>query len=358
MTPERRNLLIALGAVLLVVVGFLLVPRIQRELAPQPTTAWVAIQPQGSSEAVVETVELAAGSPFRLHAVLEARRRDGSKVYYTQAPALRIGQETVAAEDLRPWEHPEEVKVLWFTVEGAVPYLELRQGDTLDRFRLTEFLRVDWPQAWSIPGRLEPSNDDALVRQGARGENPFGTQRYHVRVELYKQGSGLIPTERYRSWAADEVMEKGRDFPTVIESLPGAIGPASALFGLTQIEPPSAAGTELQRQIQDLTRRRVAFSRLTALDSLLKAVGRQAQDLRWRLLSLDAGIPWSEERGVAPGSLLRVGDRVVVLYLDQGQAGVLDREDLCFDYARGAAVRPLADVFVGGGEVELAPLAG
>lgn len=356
MTRDRRNFLIVLAAVVAVVVALLLAPQVERKLAPRLRTAWVAIEPEGSETAVVGGVKLPAGTPFRLHAVLEAQRRDGSKIYYSEAPALRFGDRPVAPEDLVPWDRPEEVKVLWFTVEGSIPYLELSADRTLESFRMTEFLRADWPQTWSIPGSLDPSNDDALVRRGARGSNPFGTQRYHVRIELYDRGSRLIPVERYTSPDAAAALAEDGDFPTVFESLPGPIGPASTLFGLTQIEPPAGAGGELLRKIQVLTRRHLAFSRVTALEALLRHAGRRTQELEWRLVSLDGRLRWNEPGGVAPGNLLRVGDRVVVLYLDEGEPGALDRGDLCFDFAHGAAVRPLTDVFIGGGEVELASL--
>jgi hypothetical protein len=50
---------------------------------------------------------------------------------------------------------------------------------------------------------------------------------------------------------------------------------------------------------------------------------------------------------VVRGDLLRVGARVVVIYADRGQQSVLDYEDLCFDFAAGAIVRALGDVFSG-----------
>lgn len=364
MSSERRTLWLVFGAVVLVVGALLLWPRVQEQLAPEPDRALVAIQPEGEAEAVVGMVELPAGTPFQLHAVLEATRRDGTTVYYTEAPALRLPDGPVPTDRLLRWDRPQEIKVLWFTVEGAVPYLELDPDETLDRFRMGEFLRPDWPQAWSIPGSLDPANDDALVRTGARPDNPFGTQRYHVRIELYGPGSRLVPERRYGSQEAAELLAAGEDgaadFPTVVSSLPGALGAASALFGLTQIELAPDSGSAGTRGIRTLTRARLAFSRVTAIGALLSAARTTVEALDWRLISLDADLPWSPAGGgeVAPGSLLRVGDRVVILYRDEGKSGVLDRQDLCFDYARGAAVRALNDVFVGGGEVELASLDG
>ena len=48
---------------------------------------------------------------------------------------------------------------------------------------------------------------------------------------------------------------------------------------------------------------------------------------------------------VTPGDLVRVGDRIVVLYSDRGEPGVVDYDDLCFDFVQGAEVRSLGDVF-------------
>lgn len=359
MSTDNRTFWIVLAVVVLAVFAFLLFPRVRRELGPQPVAAHVALQPEGSDVAVVGPVELDAGTPFTLHAVLEAERRDGSKVYYTEAPALRIGGRDVVIRDVEAWnDGATTVKVLWFTVEGAIPYLELEPGEDLSRFRLNAFFRAQWPQTWSIPGRLEPANDDALVRDGAREDNPFGTQRYHVRIELFERGNTVVPRERYRSAAAEEARSDPDSFPTAVAALPGVLAPASKVFGLTQIEPPVGAPGEMVQQIRAWTRSSLAFSRLTMLDALLSTAGLELDDLTWRRVDLDAGVAWETQEGdVVPGVLLRVGDRIVVLYRDRGTEGILDRQDLCFDYARGAAVRPLVDVFSGrGGDVELARL--
>lgn len=355
MSPERRNFLLVIAAAVVVVAALLLWPEVEERLAPEPVTAWVAVEADGSGEAVVGAVEMEAGTSFRLHAVLEARKRDGSPLYYTEAPSLRLPSGPVPAEALKLWDREQEVRVLWFTVEGSVPYLELDPGGTLERFRMTEFLRPDWPQAWSVPGRLEPAHDDSLARERARSSHPFGTQRFHVRIELFGRGSRLVPEERYASWAAPEVQERGRDFPAAIASLPGPLGPLSSLFGLTQVQPPPEPPPGMVSGIRRLTDARLAFSRLTALRSHLEAAGERIGDLEWQLVSLDGEVTWGEG-GAAPGDLVQVGDRWVILYRDQGRPGLLDREDLAFDFVDGAVVRPLGEVFVGGGEVELARL--
>jgi hypothetical protein len=359
MDSDRRIFWVVL-AVVLAGLGLLLFwPRIETTLGPRPVAAWVAVEAEGSGTAVVGPVELAAGRGFTLHAVLEAETRGGSAVYYTGAPALQIGDRPVPAEAVRPWDPAlaERVKVLWFTVEGTVPWLRLEPGQDLSRFRMTEILRPDWPQSPTIPGRLDPANDDALVRGGARGDLPFGTQRYHVRIELYERPRDLVPEERFPSPDAAAARESPASFPGVTAALPGPLGPASRLFGLTQVEPVEGKDGDLLRQIQDLTDRRLAFSRVTALDAVLRSAGAELGELSWRRVDLSAGPPWGEA-GAMAGDLVRVGERVVFLYQDHGLPGVLDRADLCFDLARGAQVRALHEVFAGGGDVELASLTG
>lgn len=337
------------------VAAVLLWPGVEEELAPVPVAAWAAVEAEGSGRAVVGPVEIAEGTPFRVHAVLEAERRGGGTVYYTEAPALVLGGREVPAEQLLRWDRQAAVRVLWFSVEGVVPYMALEEGQDLSRFRFEGFFRPEWGNGWSIPGELEPANDARLVREDRQGRLPFGTQRYQARVELYPLAEDAVPRARYESPGPAEALAEPGTFPTAVVTLPGTAGPASAAFGLTAIEPPPGAGADLQAELARLTGERLAFGRVALLRAILDAAGRSPQSLAWGLIDLDAGPPWGGD-GVATGDLLRVGERYVVLYRDQGAAGVLDREDLCFDYARGSVVRPLSGVFAGGGEVEWARL--
>ena len=136
--------------------------------------------------------------------------------------------------------------------------------------------------------------------------------------------------------------------PAVVATLPGVAGPATAVFGLTEIEPPAGAPDALRADLLELTRRRLAFGRVQLLAALLEARRPPLGGLEWRPLDLAGGAAWGED--VAAGDLLRVGARVVVLDRDAdastpGTPGVLDPDDLCLDYARGAAARRLGDVF-------------
>lgn len=368
MSSERKVLLSVMAVLVLVLVAVLWLPALFSGGGPTLLAARVGIEVEGSGTAVVGPVEVAAGTPFRLHAVLEAEE-DGETVYFTEAPALRVGGEAVAAERLRRWQDPRPVKVLWSTVEGDRPFVELGAGEALwDRLRLTEFLRTDWPYVWSIEGRLEPAFDDPLASSASQVERPFGTQRYQVRIELYPDEVDLFPEQRLISWGAEELPERADEFPAVVASLPGAAGPASAAFGLTQVVAPPQAGAEIKGALLEVTRQHLAFSGLSLLLQVLDAAGAAPGELPWGQVELGGQARWGEE--VAVGDLLRAGERWVVLYADaapdQAAAaapaagnGVLDGDDLCFDFVRGAAVRPLSEVFEGeGGQVDHLPLGG
>ena len=399
---SEKKIFWAIVAVLVVVVtAVLLAPEVQERRQPTIQTAWVAIQPEGADAATVGRVDLEAGTPFTVHAVLEAETRDGEPVFYTEAPGLVLGGEEVPAEAIRPWDRPGEVKILWFTVEGSQPVLDLAPGDGLERFRPLGFLRDDWPFTWAIPGRLEPANDDNLASETAELERPFGTQRYQVRMEVLERGEKggeLVSDSRYASWGGEQLLDHVEEFPTVVASLPGGAGPASSVFGLTHIRPPAGeagaaagdAGEIRQGALEEgalqegaleegategdggdllpglvrLTENRVAFATLPLLREVLGDA--LEGGVPWSYVSLEGEARWGED--VRPGDVLRAGQRVVVLYADaapgqadtarpEGGNGVLDRDDLVFDFAFGAAVRPLADVFEGeGGQVEWVPV--
>jgi hypothetical protein len=354
--PTRRILAIVIGAAAVVVALLVLWPEAKERLEPELLAARVAVQPAGAEAAVAGPVELAAGREFTLHAVLEARGRDGEPVYYTEAPALELDGRRVAPAALRRWDRRQTVKILWFTVEGFAPYVKLEQAEQLDRFHFTEFFRPEWPSAWSVPGRLEPRFSESLERDALElADRSFGTQRFHVRIELFEDQDAPTAARRFASAEGAALPAAVESFPAVYAALPGPAGPASLAFGLTQIEPPPAPGPELHARLAELTRLRAAFTRALLVRRVIEAAGRTPADLSWATVDLGAGPAWGEG-GVGTGHLLRAGARTVVLFRDRGRAGVLDRDDLCFDYERGAAVRPLAEVFAGGGLVELADL--
>lgn len=181
----------------------------------------------------------------------------------------------------------------------------------------------------------------------------FGTQRYHVRIEIFGPRSSITPEVRLRSPQATDLPEKVDSFPTAIASLPAGLTVPSQVFGLSQIEvaPPALAGAAVQ--LATWTRNRVAFSRLTVIREMLDRAGLSYEDLEWTDVDLAEGPAWSSE-AVEPGDFLRVGERIAILVADRGDTGVLDRADLCFDFIKGARVRPLDEIFVGEGLVEWA----
>lgn len=354
-------LIVALAVITLAVVGVWLKPSVQERLAPEPVRAWVAIEPAGSGIAEVGRVMLDAGTPFTLHAVLEAEDRQGRSVFYTRAPALRFapiaaGEDARPSGDIdpdtvRPWDRAPHIKVRWFTVEGPRPHLAVSDLAELEAFTLETYFRPGWTAAWSIPGEVDSAFDDHLEAddraEALRGRD-FGTQRYHVRIELYADEETTMPAVRVASWGPELLPAAVDRFPTVVAELPAALGPASRVFGLSQIELPAAAGDEAARAeargvLSRLAADGLAFGRLTVLRDQLLAAGVDLDRQRWTSLELGTGNLWGEAADV--GDLLRVGERVVVLYRDAGVPGVIDYEDLCFDYVRGAAVRTLGDVF-------------
>ena len=356
MDSQTKILFASVVGVALVVVAVSLQPVIEETLAPELEVAWVAVEVAGSAVARIGPVEIESGTPFTLHAVVEAKGR-GGPIYYTEAEALSIGGREVDPEQLRHWNRPLEARIRWFTIEGSPPYVEVSSGEDLERFRLQELYRPDWPLAWSVPGVVEPAQDDHLQDDSAMPRREFGTQRYHVSLELYGKIDKVRPKKQVRSWKAQDLDRDAARFPTVRQVLPGLLAPASRVFGLTHLEVVGEdAPPDLAQRIDELARQGLAFSRATVLRDHLEAAGKRLSELTWRDVDLVEG---SSEWGVeaSPGDLLRVGERFVVLFDDRGTAGILDYEDFCFDFARGAAVRRLSDVFTGEGVVELASLA-
>jgi hypothetical protein len=342
-------------AVILIAVLIGLGGRVRQELAPQPRAAWVAIARGEEPLAVSGPVAIAAGEPFTLYAVLEAETWGGERVYYTEAPALRLGGEEIPASSLRRWTGGEEVRILWFTVEAAPPYLEVARRDDLERLQFRESFRADWPQAWAVPGSVEPSRRRLAADHRGVGPVEFGTQRFHVRVEFFGPTNRVVPRLRMRSWGAPQVEHESARFPAVTARLPGPLAVPSAVFGMPQVEPVEGAAESLVVAVAELWRQRLAFSRLLLLRELLEGAGTTWEELSWRAVDLLDGPAWGAG-GIAAGDVLRVGERFVVLVSDEGERGRLDEGDLGFDFDEGAVVRRLGEVFTGEGLVEWAPL--
>lgn len=346
MERQSRWVIGFVAAVLFALLAWRFWPQVGERFEPRPLRARVAIEVEGAGSAVVGRVEMPTGTRFFLHAVLEAEGRGGERVYYTEATRLILDGQEVPAPALRRWNRRETVRVRWFTVEGFTPYLEVGSAAELDRFRFEELFRSDWPFAWRVSGVV--AGRSAAVRAGAPELVPeFGTQRYHVRVELYERAEDLAPVARFASPGAAELTAGPSDLPTVRAGLPGPLGAAAAVFGLTQIEAAATAPPDLAERLRRLEAQEFAFSRLPLLAAVIEAAGHRSEALSWRTVIAEGerGALWIEQ--VAPGDLVQSGDRTVILYRDLGVPGLLDPADLVLDFARGAKIAPLAAVFAG-----------
>ena len=349
MDTSNRVLLIAVILITLLVVAIFLQPRVEEELLPELVAAWVGIEVEGSGTAVVGRVEVASSASFTLRAILEGRARNGDRVLYTEAKGVELGGEVVPTEEIRPWNRHGIVRVRWSTVEGERPFVRL-EGRTLDEaIRYGVFVRTEWPQTWSIPGELAPAHDDHLAVLGAPeyGDPPFGTQRYRVQFEFYRHDEDLIPRRKVASWGADRLPGSWEGFSTVMSSPSPQLSAVTAVFGLPHVEIGTEPELDVLKGLAEKTRQGLAWTGLTVLSAHVQAAGRRFGDLEWTPVDLPGGARWGETLEV--GDLLRVGERVVVLYRDDGGEGGLDYEDLCLDFALGASIVPLRDVFSGEG---------
>ena len=101
MTSERKVLWAIVAGVFALVVFLVLAERVDEELVPRAQRALVAIEPSGTGLATTGRVELDSGTPFTLHAVLEAESWTGETIYFTDAQRLRLEGEEVSPRSLR-----------------------------------------------------------------------------------------------------------------------------------------------------------------------------------------------------------------------------------------------------------------
>lgn len=358
MEGRRLVALVFVGLVLVLLVVLWLLPEVDERLRPEPIAAWVGIEVDDSGVARVGRILLSQDQSFRVHAILEARTQGGEPVYYTEAGSIDLGEGQVT-EGVRRWDGHAVVKVLWLTLEGAVPFLRMPEGRSLAGFRFEEFLHPEWGRGWTAAGSLSGSNDDQLVEESSR-QQQFGTQHYQAWIELFDSDKAIVPSTRFKSPGYDQLEAEPEGFATVVVELEGALAPASRVFGLTQIELPPGAESADQEKLAGLFSRGLAYSRLLVLRSILDSAGTGLDDLTWQRLDLSDGPMWGPP-SVQPGDLLRVGSRWVVLFedsTDAGRSGRLDPEDKIMDFDRGAEILSLSSVFVGGGDIEWAPLTG
>ena len=357
----RRNLLLLVIVAAAVAVGaavLWLAPKAQEARTPKLVRAWVGVEVGGEGVARTGTVEVGAGEDFRLHAVVEAHRGDdGEAVYYSATPRVVLDGQEVGALPVENLGVLGRVRLLWFSVENGLPFREVEHGSDLANLGYEQFFRPEWGSTWSIDGSLEANFDSWVEDDGPAIERDFGTLRYQVWVETSLDEDALVPDQRVKSAALP-------DATRVEARLPEALAVPSAVFGLPGIVRGGGDwdAAALSR-LQELHGERLAFSRVTVLHELLGAAGVDWEDLNWRLAPLDGSEPWTtpDAGSPAPGDLVRVADRWVVLLRDEsgaGEAGMLDGADLCLDFDAGAAVRRLDQVFLLGtedlGDVQMA----
>jgi len=362
MTEERSSRAVWWigGGLIALLLGLRFLPEVENPLEPEPKASFVALQADGEAVAADGEHRLDAGRSFRLFAVLEATDWRGRTVYFTEAPALRLGGETVPADLLRPWSGGRIARIRWFTIEGFAPYLEVATAADLDRFRLNENFHPEWGDGWSANGAIDPKL--AFLEPGsALRPLPFGDQRFMVRVELFDDESALTPAARAASPGAEAHLAGALQATRAIAALPGRLATVSAAFGRTQIEATGPLATELQARISALEERELAFERTRLLAAHLAATGVAPAALAWTTVDLAAsGRAWGagEPGNVAEGDLVQAGARVALLFRDEGEVGRLDPADLAFDLWKGLRIRRLDQIFAGddGVEVELAAL--
>lgn len=354
---ESRRVWWITGGALLALVALRFLPQIENPLAPDLLTAHVALLAEGETVASDGAHELAAGRPFRLFAVLAAEDWRGEPVWFSEAPALRLGGREIPRDALRPWPDDPRVKVRWFTVEGFAPYLEIASAADLERFRLNDNFHPEWGDGWTIAGQVDPR----LVMLGAGSPLrplPFGGQRYAVRVELFDEPQALTPRRRIASPAAEAVLADAAAGTSVVAALPAPLARLSATFGRPELAPAAPLEAAVAERLAALTAAGLAFERAPLLAGHLADNGVAAAALAWQPIDLARERPpWGS--AVGQGDLLQAGPRVVVLFRDEGEPGRLDPADLVFDLWQGLRIRRLDEIFRGedGLELELATLA-
>lgn len=355
---ESRRVWWIAGGALVALVALRYLPQVENPLAPEPVAAYVAVLAEGDGVAADGSHELAAGRAFRLHAVLEAKDWRGRPIFFSEAPALRLGGREIPAAAIRRWPDDDpNLKVRWFTVEGSPAYVAVAGVGDLDRFRLEENFHPAWGSGWSAPGVIDPRlvvrDPDSPLRP-----LPFGTQRYAVRIEIYGEPGALTPKRRVASPGAEATLADASRGTRVVGALPPPLERLSVHFGRPELAPSATLDAAGAARLAALVDAGLVFERAPLLAAHVADNGAVAAALAWRPIDLARQRPaWGSEAGA--GDLLQAGPRVVVLFRDEGEAGRLDPADLVFDLWEGLRIRRVDEVFRGEGglELELASLA-
>jgi len=327
-------------------------PRLTGSFAPRALAAHVALLAEGEAVASDGPHELAAGRAFRLHAVLEAETITGRRVWFSEAPALRLGGRDVPADAIRPWPEASTARVRWLTVEGFAPFVEAASAADLGRFAYLETFHPEWGSGWTVEGVVDPrlalaDSDLALRPLG------FGVQRWTVRIERYEAAAALTPSERTVAPGAARLLTSPALVTSAVATLPAPLATVSAAFGRPLVAPAAGLDASGIERIEGWVAAGLAVRGDRLLAAHLVAAGRRVEDLTFEVVELGAEGPrWGDE--AAPGDLLRAGGRIVILFRDAGEPGRLDPADLAFDLGRGLRVQRLDRLFLAeGGRLRL-----
>lgn len=339
---SRAVLWIALGLGA-VIAALLFLPKVENPLAPEPLRAFVALRAEGEAAASNGAHRLAAGRPFRLHAVVEAKAWRGENLFFTDAPALVLDGEPVPPERLRPWPEGRLAKVRWFTLEGFAPWFEVASQADLERYAIVETFHPEWGDGWSVDGVVDPKLAQLPATSPFR-PLPWGTQRYAVRVELFDAPGALTPSSRVRTPSVEAARAGDPAVTSAVATLDPPLEVLSSRFGLTEAAVEAAAPAAVEAGVAELVERRLAFERTPLLAEHVAAAGGAGAPLSWRRIDvLGSDLRWGDD--VAPGDLLQAGSRLVTLFRDEGEPGRLDPEDVVFDLWKGLRVLRLGEVF-------------
>lgn len=260
-------------------------PRLQAPFAPRAVAAYVALAAEGGEVAADGPHELPSGRPFRLYAVLEAETVTGSRVWYSEAPALRLGGREIPAEAIRPFPGSRPVRVRWLTVEGFAPFLDAASPADLDRFAYVENFHSEWGSGWTADGIVDPRLALADADLGLRPFG-FGVQRWAVRIERYEAEAALAPAERVASPGAGAVLESPALVTSLVMTLPAPLAALSAAFGRPLLAPAPALDADGIERIERLIGAGLAARGDRLLAAHLTAAGRRVEELAFATVEL------------------------------------------------------------------------
>lgn len=342
---DARRVWWVVAAILVVVVALRFGPKFENPLAPEPRAAHVAIQLDGEEVASDGLREIEAGRSFRLYAVLEAETLTRGTIYFSEARALRLGGVEIPADAIRPWPGGRPARVRWQTVEPFAPYLAVAAGTDLDRFHLAESYHPEWGTGWTAGGIVDPR-----IVQLDRGSElrplPFGTQRFEARIELYENEDALTPAERWSSPGPEAMLSAPERASGVIARLPEPLAQVSGAFGRLRLDPADELAAAEEERVVRLVDAGFAYLAPGLLAAHLEESGLDPGELAFETVELGpSGPTWGAE--VETGDLLGAGDRMLILWRDEGIRGRLDPDDLAFDLHRGLRIDRVGQVFLG-----------